>query len=176
CVPKQLLVYGSHFAEDLEDAQNYGWTIEGAKFDWSVLRDRVLGDVDRLNAAYTSTLNNHNVTIIEERATIIAPHRVKLASGKEISAKYILIAVGARPFVPDFPGAEHILTSNDMFHLAEMPKRAVIAGGGYIANEFAGILNGLGTRVTIVNRGDSILRGYDESLRDRLLQISMTKG
>ncbi|MBL0966161.1 MAG: glutathione-disulfide reductase [Blastomonas sp.] len=176
CVPKKLLVFGSHFAEDLEDAQNYGWEIEGTKFSWQVLRDRVLGDVDRLNAAYKSTLNNHNVTIIEERATIIAPHRVKLASGQEISAKYILIAVGARPYVPEFPGSEHCLTSNEMFHLEELPRRAAIAGGGYIANEFAGILNGLGTRVTVVNRGDTILRGYDESLRDRLLQISMTKG
>lgn len=176
CVPKKLLVYGSHFAEDLEDAQNYGWTIEGAKFSWPVLRDHVLADVDRLNAAYINTLNNHDVTIIDERATITGPHQIKLSSGKLISAKYILVAVGARPFVPDFPGAEYCLTSNEMFHLATLPRRAVIAGGGYIANEFAGILNGLGTKVTVVNRGDAILRGYDESLRDRLLQISITKG
>ncbi|WP_373488283.1 glutathione-disulfide reductase [Blastomonas sp.] len=176
CVPKKLLVYGSHFAEDLEDAKNYGWTIEGASFSWPALRDHVLNDVDRLNAAYTTTLNNHDVHIFHERATIIAPHRVRLASGQEVSAKFILIATGARPFVPEFPGSDLCITSNEMFHLDALPKRAVIAGGGYIANEFAGILNALGTRVTVVNRGNTILRGYDEQVRDRLLQIYMTKG
>ncbi len=176
CVPKKLLVYGSHFAEDLEDAKNYGWTIENPKFDWIALRDHVLNDIDRLNAAYTETLENHGVEIHHERAEITGPHDIKLSSGKTITAKYILVATGAWPDVPVCEGSEHVLTSNEMFHLEQLPKRAIIAGGGYIANEFAGILHALGSHVTIVNRSDVILRGYDESVRDRLLQISLTKG
>ena len=176
CVPKKLLVYGSHFAEDLEDAQNYGWTIEGSKFDWPRLRDHVLSDVDRLNKLYGQTLASHNVEVFEERAEITGPNSVKLASGKSITAGKILIATGAWPFIPDFPGSEYCCTSNEMFHLEELPKRAIIAGGGYIANEFAGILSGLGVHVTIVNRSDTILRGYDESVRDRLMQIYLSKG
>lgn len=176
CVPKKLLVYGSHFAEDLEDAANYGWTIDNASFDWPTLRDAVLRDVDRLNTAYTNTLENHDVEIFHERATIAGPNEVKLASGRTITAKYILIATGARPFVPDMDGADLALTSNEMFHLEKLPERIVIAGGGYIANEFAGIFHALGSKVTVVNRSDVILRGYDESVRDRLLQISTAKG
>ena len=176
CVPKKLLVYGSHFAEDLEDAKNYGWTLDNSSFDWSALRDHVLSDIDRLNGMYTETLKNHNVEIFHERATVAGPHDIKLASGKTVTAKYILVATGAWPDVPVCEGSEHVVTSNEMFHLEKLPERAVIAGGGYIANEFAGILNALGCHVTIVNRSDVILRHYDESLRDRLLQISMTKG
>jgi len=176
CVPKKMLVYGSHFSEDLEDGKNFGWTWENAKFDWTKLRDHILSDVDRLNTAYTQTLNNHDVEIILERAEIVGPHEVKLASGKTVSAKYILVAVGAWPDVPEFPGSEHMLTSNEMFHLEKLPETVIISGGGYIANEFAGIFNGLGSEVFVVNRSDVILRGYDESLRDRLLQIAMTKG
>ncbi|WP_109356986.1 glutathione-disulfide reductase [Sphingorhabdus sp. EL138] len=176
CVPKKMLVYGSHFSEDLEDGKNFGWTWENAKFDWTKLRDHILADVDRLNNAYTQTLNNHDVEIILERAEIVGPHEVKLASGKTVTAKYILVAVGAWPDVADFPGSEHMLTSNEMFHLEKLPETVIISGGGYIANEFAGIFNGLGSEVFVVNRSDVILRGYDESLRDRLLQIAMTKG
>jgi glutathione reductase (NADPH) len=176
CVPKKMLVYGSHFSEDLEDGKNFGWTWENAKFDWTKLRDHILSDVDRLNSAYTQTLNNHDVEIILERAEIAGPHEVKLASGKTVTAKYILVAVGAWPDVAEFPGSEHMLTSNEMFHLDKLPETVIISGGGYIANEFAGIFNGLGSEVFVVNRSDVILRGYDESLRDRLLQIAMTKG
>ncbi len=176
CVPKKMLVYGSHFSEDLEDGKNFGWTWENAKFDWTKLRDHILTDVDRINDAYTQTLNNHDVEIILERAEIVGPHEVKLASGKTVTAKYILVAVGAWPDVPEFPGSEHMLTSNEMFHLDKLPETVIISGGGYIANEFAGIFNGLGSEVFVVNRSDVILRGYDESLRDRLLQIAMTKG
>lgn len=176
CVPKKMLVYGSHFSEELEDGKNFGWTWENAKFDWTKLRDHILADVDRLNTAYTQTLNNHDVEIILERAEIIGPHEVKLASGKTVSAKYILVAVGAWPDVAEFPGSEHMLTSNEMFHLEKLPETVIISGGGYIANEFAGIFNGLGSEVFVVNRSSVILRGYDESLRDRLLQIAMTKG
>lgn len=176
CVPKKLLVYGSHFAEELQDAANYGWTVEGMRFDWSVLRDTVLRDVDRLEAAYISTLDNNKVAHFHARATITGPNGVRLSSGEEFSAKYILVATGGWPVVPEFPGSEHCLTSNEMFHLPELPRRVVIQGGGYIAMEFAGIFNALGSQVTVVNRSDVILRGYDEALRDRLLQITMARG
>ncbi|MFC4295388.1 glutathione-disulfide reductase [Novosphingobium tardum] len=176
CVPKKLLVYGSHFAEELQDAAHYGWTVSAMSFDWAVLRDTVLKDVDRLNAAYTSTLESHDVERFLERATITGPHGVKLASGREISAKVILVATGAWPAVPEFEGSEHCITSNEVFHLEKMPKRVVIAGAGYIAMEFAGIFNALGAHVTVVNRSDVILRGYDEAMRDRLLQITMARG
>lgn len=176
CVPKKLLVYGSHFAEELQDAANYGWSVEGMKFDWNVLRDTVLRDVDRLETAYTSTLDNNKVEHFKERATISGPNSVKLASGKEITAKYILVATGAWPVMPDFPGNEHCITSNEVFHLPELPRRIVIQGAGYIAMEFAGIFNALGCEVTVVNRSDVILRGYDAALRDRLLQITMARG
>ncbi|OBV12177.1 glutathione-disulfide reductase [Erythrobacter dokdonensis] len=176
CVPKKMLVYGAHFAEDLEDAKHFGWNIEGKSFDWARLRDHVQNDVTRLEGLYSQTLSNHGVTVFEERATITGDHEVTLASGKVVTANYILIATGARPHIPDFPGNEHVITSNEAFHLAEIPRRILIAGGGYIANEFAGIFNEFGSKVTIANRSDTILRGYDEALRDRLLQISLTKG
>ena len=176
CVPKKMLVYGAHFAEDLEDCQKFGWSIQGKSFDWKALRDTVLADVDRLNDAYTDTLNSQDVDIFHERAELVGDHRVRLASGKVVSARIILIATGATPHVPDFPGCEHGITSNEAFHLDALPNRILIAGGGYIANEFAGIFNEFGTKVTIMNRSDTLLRGYEEALRDRLLQISITKG
>ncbi|MFN3863354.1 MAG: glutathione-disulfide reductase [Erythrobacter sp.] len=176
CVPKKMLVYGAHFAEDLVDARNFGWTIEGQRFDWVALRDHVQKDVTRLEGLYGQTLSNHNVTLFNERATITGSHEITLASGKVVTAGHILIATGARPLIPDFPGNEHVITSNEAFHLDALPRRILIAGGGYIANEFASIFNEFGSKVTIANRSDTILRGYDESLRDRLLQISMVKG
>lgn len=176
CVPKKMLVYGAHFAEDLEDAKQFGWNIEGKSFDWIRLRDHVQNDVTRLEGLYGQTLSNHNVTVFNERATITGDHQITLASGKVLTAKYILVATGARPQVPDFPGNEHVITSNEAFHLDAIPRRILIAGGGYIANEFAGIFNEFGSKVTIANRSDTILRGYDTSVRDRLLQISMVKG
>lgn len=176
CVPKKLLVYGAHFAEDLKDARRFGWNVPECDFDWTVLRDNVLSEVDRLNGAYTNTLDSHGVEIVHERATVSGPNEVTLASGRTISAAKILIAVGARPLVPSCPGHEHGITSNEVFHLDALPKRVLIAGAGYIANEFAGIFNEFGSKVTLINRSDVILRGYDEQIRDRLLQISMTKG
>ena len=176
CVPKKMFVYGAHFAEDLQDAKNFGWSVENCKFDWTVLRDNVLADVDRLNGLYTQTLENHQVEIVPQRATVSGPNEVTLADGSKVTAKYILICTGARPHVPSCPGHEHGITSNEAFHLEELPKRILIAGGGYIANEFAGIFNEFGTHVTIINRSDKLLRGYDEQLRDRLLQISLMKG
>jgi glutathione reductase (NADPH) len=176
CVPKKLLVYGSHFAEELQDAANYGWTVEKTTFDWPTLRDAVLRDVDRLNAAYTSTLETHKVERFLERAVITGPHAVRLASGREITAKHILVATGAWPVMPEFEGSEHCITSNEVFHLEALPRRVVIAGAGYIALEFAGIFNALGSHVTVVNRSETLLRGYDQALRDRLLQITRARG
>ena len=176
CVPKKLLVYGAHFAEDIHDARKFGWDVPECKFNWPVLRDNVLAEVDRLEGLYGQTLDNHKVTVLKTRATVIGPQKIRLADGTELTAERILIATGGWPHVPEFPGSEHAITSNEVFHLETLPKRVVIAGGGYIANEFAGIFNEFGSKVTIVNRGDTILRGYDEQIRDRLLQISMTKG
>ncbi|KMS59725.1 glutathione reductase [Novosphingobium barchaimii LL02] len=176
CVPKKMLVYGAHFAEDLEDARHFGWDVGQPKFDWIKLRDNVLGDVDRLNGLYTQTLDNNKVEIFHERAVISGPHEITLASGEKKTAKHILIATGARPMVPTCPGHEHGITSNEAFHLDAIPKRVLIAGAGYIANEFAGIFNQFGAKVTLMNRSDQLLRGYDEALRDRLLQISLIKG
>jgi len=177
CVPKKLLVYASQFADDLGHAGDYGWTIEGATFDWPKLRDAVARDVDRLNLAYTNTLNSNNVTHFLDRAEITGPNSVRLkASGQTITAKTILVATGAWPVAPTFPGAEHTITSNEVFHLETLPKRVVIAGAGYIAMEFAGVFNALGSAVTVVNRSDAILRSYDIDLRERLLAIARARG
>jgi glutathione reductase (NADPH) len=177
CVPKKLLVYGSHFAEELQDAANYGWTVEGMRFDWATLRDTVLRDVERIEAAYTSTLDSNKVAHFHEHASITGPHGVRLASGREISARIILVATGAWPVLPQFPGVEHCITSNEVFYLPELPRRIVIQGAGYIALEFAGIFNALGCACHRGQpRGDTLLRGYDQALRDRLLQITMARG
>jgi glutathione reductase (NADPH) len=176
CVPKKLLVYGAHFAEDLEDAAMFGWDVPQKRFDWPVLRDNVLAEVCRLEEAYTEALTNHKVTIFHERAVVTGPTAVRLASGKEISADKILIATGAWPVLPDIEGIEHAITSNELFHLERLPRRIVIVGGGYIANEFAGVFHQFGSHVTLVNRTDVILRHYDQQIVDRLLQISLRKG
>ena len=176
CVPKKLLVYGAHFAEDLDDAAMFGWDVPQKRFDWAVLRDNVLAEVGRLENAYTETLTTHEVTIFKERAVVTGPNSVRLAGGREISAGKVLIAAGAHPQMPDIEGIEHAITSNEVFHLEELPKRIVIAGGGYIANEFAGIFHQFGSHVTLVNRTDVILRHYDQQIVDRLIQISLRKG
>jgi glutathione reductase (NADPH) len=175
CVPKKLLVYGAHFAEDLEDARRFGWHVQDPKFDWPTLRDNVLAEVTRLSGLYTQTLDNHKVQMLTERAVVTGPNSVRVGE-REYTADVILIATGARPHVPNSPGCQHGFTSNEAFHLEALPKRLMIAGGGYIANEFAGVFNEFGVKVTLVNRSDTILRGYDAQIRDRLLQISMTKG
>ena len=175
CVPKKLLVYGSHFAEDLEDARRFGWQIEGKTFDWAVLRDNVAAEVDRLNGLYQNTLDNNKVTTLLGHARIIDAQTVEL-EGQRHTASTILIASGARPFTPDIPGAEHGITSNDVFHLPTLPRRMVIAGAGYIATEFAGVFHELGVDVTLINRSETILRGWEPALSDRLLQISIAKG
>ncbi|MGB7408738.1 MAG: glutathione-disulfide reductase [Pontixanthobacter sp.] len=176
CVPKKMLVYGAHFAEDIEDCQKFGWTVENATFDWIKLRDHVLKDVARIEGAFEDTLKGHDVEIIAERAELTGSHEITLGSGKVVTAERILIATGARPHVPPCEGHELGITSNEAFHLDKIPKRILIAGGGYIANEFAGIFNEFGAKVTIINRTDTLLRQYDHALRDRLLQISIAKG
>jgi glutathione reductase (NADPH) len=176
CVPKKLLVYGAHFAEDLQDARRFGWNVPDCSFHWPTLRDNVLEEVARIEGLYTETLENHKVEVIKARATLSGAHEINLGDGRTVTAGVILIATGATPSVPDFPGNEHGITSNEAFHLDDVPKRIVIAGAGYIANEFAGIFHEFGSHVTLVNRTDVILRGYDAQIRDRLLQISLTKG
>ena len=175
CVPKKLLVIGAHFAEDLVDAQRYGWTVGEKSFDWPTLRDNVLADVDRLNGAYQTTLDSHKVETFHARATLVGENRIAI-DGREITAKHVLVATGARPMVPDLPGAEHGITSNEVFHLDALPRRAVICGGGYIANEFAGIFHELGVEVTQVIRSDKLLRGWEPALSDRLMAIATQKG
>jgi glutathione reductase (NADPH) len=176
CVPKKLLVYGAHFAEDLNDAAMFGWDVPIKHFSWPVLRDNVLAEVGRLEAAYTETLTSHQVAIFHERAALTGPNSIKLASGKAVTADKILIATGARPVMPKVEGIEHAISSNEVFNLERLPKRVVIAGGGYIANEFAGIFHQFGSHVTLVNRTDVILRHYDQQIVDRLIQISLRKG
>ena len=176
CVPKKLLVYGSHFAEDLNDAAMFGWDVSSCRFDWPVLRDNVLAEVTRIEAAYTATLTHHDVRIFADRAVLTGANNVRLASGKDLTAKTILVAAGARPVLPQIEGIEHAITSNEVFHLNALPKRIVIVGGGYIANEFAGIFHQFGSQVTLVNRTDVLLRHYDQQIVDRLIQISVKKG
>jgi glutathione reductase (NADPH) len=176
CVPKKLLVYGAHFAEDIDDAAMFGWDVPKKRFDWPTLRDNVLAEVGRLEGAYTETLTNHDVTIFHERAVLTGPNSLKLASGKEVTADKILIATGARPVMPQVEGIEDAISSNEVFHLDKLPERIVIAGGGYIANEFAGIFHQFGSHVVLVNRTDVLLRHYDQQIVDRLIQISLRKG
>src|SRR5436305_1315157 len=157
CVPKKLLVYGAHFAEDLKDARRFGWQVPSeCEFSWATLRDNVLAEVDRLNGAYKKTLESHGVEIIDQRAVVTGPNSVRLADGTEKTAERILIAVGAHPAIPSCPGHEHGITSNEAFHLDSIPKRVLIAGAGYIANEFAGVFHQFGAHVTLINRSKEI--------------------
>ena len=176
CVPKKLLVYGAHFAEDIEDAAMFGWDIPEKRFDWPTLRDNVLAEVTRIEGAYTETLTSHDVEMLHERAVVTGPNGIRLASGREFTADKILIATGAWPAMPQVEGIEHSISSNEVFNLEKLPKRIVIAGGGYIANEFAGIFHEFGSQVTLVNRTDVMLRHYDQQIVDRLIQISLRKG
>ena len=176
CVPKKMLVYASMFADELHHAANKGWTLGESHFDWSTLRDFVNGDVDRLEGLYGNTLGNAGVESFSERAEITGPNSVKLASGREITAKYILVATGATPVIPPFKGSEHAISSNEIFYLDEQPKRLMVMGGGYIAVEFAGIFDALGSEVTLVNRSETILRTYEQDIVERLPPIMAERG
>jgi len=169
CVPKKLLVYASRFSDEFEDAAGYGWTVGEPEFHWPALIANKDREIARLEAAYMSTLERFNVALIKSRAAFEDAHTVRLASGARVSAETVLISTGAWPHLgPKIPGLEHVISSNEAFHLPELPKRIVIQGGGYIAVEFACIFAGLGSEVTLVYRGENILRGFDDDVREHL--------
>jgi len=178
CVPKKLLVYASRFAEEFEDAAGYGWTVAHPAFHWPSLIANKDREIARLEAAYTNTLERHKVALVKSRAVIEDAHTVRLlASGERIKTGTILIATGAWPhYGPKIPGLEHVISSNEAFHLPELPKRIVIQGGGYIAVEFACIFAGLGSEVTLIYRGENILRGFDDDVREHLRNEMRNRG
>jgi glutathione reductase (NADPH) len=175
CVPKKLLVYGAHYQEEFADAAAYGWSVGTPAFDWQKLRDNVQLEVSRLNGLYIQTLEKNQVDIIQARATFLDAHTVSLGD-RQITAKNILIATGATPVLPACQGAELGITSNEIFHLPSLPQKIVIAGGGYIATEFACILHGLGVNVTQLYRGELILKGWDVECRQLLQKSMIDKG
>ncbi|WP_297973313.1 glutathione-disulfide reductase [uncultured Amaricoccus sp.] len=176
CIPKKLLVYAAGFADHFEDARGYGWTVEGVRFDWPALVAAKDAEIARLEAAYADRLRQAGVQLCASRASLLDAHRVRLANGAEYRASHILVATGGSPFVPAIPGAELGITSNEIFDLPVRPDRLLIVGGGYVACEFAGIMNGLGTHVTQLYRGEQILRGFDEDLRDELAGAMRARG
>jgi glutathione reductase (NADPH) len=173
CVPKKLFVYASHFAHEFQDAAGFGWQVDPPSFDWATLLANKNREIERLNGIYKRIMDNAGVEIINGRATIVDPHTVDVA-GAQYTAERILVATGGWPTVPEFPGSEHVITSNEAFYLDELPDRIIIVGGGYIAVEFAGIFNGLGVDVHQLYRGDLFLRGFDEDIR-RVLAEEMQK-
>jgi glutathione reductase (NADPH) len=175
CVPKKLLVYGTHFHEDIEDATGYGWTIEGARLDWAKLIAAKNRELDRLNGIYLKMLSDSKVTLIDGRARISAPNTVRIGD-RTITARHIMIATGNRPELPSIPGIEHAIVSHDALELKALPRRMVIVGGGYIAVEFAGIFNAAGVEVTQLIRAPQILRGFDDDVRNHLAAEMAKKG
>lgn len=175
CVPKKLLVYASHFAEEFEDAKGFGWTVGKRNFDWSTLIENKNREIERLNGIYGRLLGNAGVTLFEDRATVVDPHTISVG-GKTVTAKYILVATGGWPSVPDIPGRELAITSNEAFYLEKLPERIIVVGGGYIAVEFAGIFHGLGSKVTQLYRGPHFLRGFDDDVRTFLADEMRKKG
>ena len=177
CVPKKLLVYAAKFAEAFEDAVGFGWTTDKVSFDWAALIANKDKEIDRLNKAYVRNLESSGAELILERAVVIDPHTVQLASGSRMTARYILVATGATPFVPrHLPGHDLAITSNEAFHLDKLPSRICIVGGGYIAVEFAGIFSGLGVETVLIYRGEQILRGFDHDIREHLAAEMAKKG
>jgi len=176
CVPKKLMVFASGFSEAMEDAKSYGWDVTAGAFNWGTFRTKMHAELDRLEGIYRKLLGNSDVTIHDSRAVVKDAHTVALADGTTLTAKHILVATGGRPVKPDLPNADLAITSNEIFLLDEMPKSMLIVGGGYIASEFAGILNGLGIKVTQFYRGDQILRGFDEEARTMVADGMVEKG
>ena len=177
CVPKKLLVYASRFRDDFEDSAGFGWTVDGTRFDWPTLIANKDKEIARLEGLYRRTVGNAGATAFDTRATIAGPNTVALAGdGRKVTARVILVATGGHPVKPDIPGAEHAITSNEAFHLKELPASIMIVGGGYIAVEFAGIFNGLGARTTLVYRGQKVLRGFDDDLRSGLMEEMAKRG
>jgi glutathione reductase (NADPH) len=175
CVPKKLLVYASHFAEDLEDAAGYGWEIGPSTFSWPDLIRAKDKEIDRLNRVYLSLLDNAGVTLYETRGVLEDRHTVRLGD-ETVTAKTILVAVGGRPWKPEIPGIDLAITSDEAFHLEDLPRRVAVIGGGFIACEFAGIFKGLGSEVTQIYRGDALLRGFDGDVRRVVSEGQCLKG
>ncbi len=176
CVPKKLMVYASNFPKDFKAASGYGWTVGESKFDWNTMITAVNNEVDRLNGIYQRMLDNSKVKVYQGYGTLIDSHTIAIGEEK-VTAEKILIAVGGKPVKPDdIPGIEHAITSREIFHLQEQPKRVVIIGGGYIGVEFACILNGLGTEVTLVIRKDKILSGFDDDIRSEIQEAMKNQG
>jgi len=175
CVPKKLLIYGAHFAEEVEDAAGYGWTVGQVSFDWPTLIANKNKELQRLEGIYERILRDNNVDLLKGRGTLVDAHTVQVGD-KTYTAEKILIAVGGWPTLPAIPGIEHAITSNEALDLPELPKEIVIVGGGYIAVEFAGIFNAPGAKTTIVIRGDNILRGFDADVRSDLSHEMERKG
>jgi len=175
CVPKKLFVYAAQFQDQFDAAAGFGWTVGKSTFNWSSLIANKNQEIERLHAVYNNLLQKSGVRIINGRANLLDAHTVVVA-GTEYSAERIIIATGGWPSVPDMPGKQHTVTSNEMFFLDQLPKRIIIVGGGYIAVEFAGILHGLGVNTTICHRGDKLLRGFDEDIRDFLAPEMTRKG
>ncbi len=164
CVPKKLFVYASHFGEDFGDARGFGWNHAGGEFEWPQLRDNKDREISRLNGVYGKLLDNAGVTVHEGTARLVDGHTVEI-NGRKVTAANILLATGCWPWAPEFPGSEHVISSNEVFHLERFPERAVVVGGGYIAVEFAGIFAGLGVETHLVYRRDLFLRGFDDDVR-----------
>ena len=175
CVPKKLLVYAAHFAEDFADAQGFGWTVPPAEFSWPQLIEAKNKEITRLSDMYENNLKGSGVEVMHGAARLVDAHTVAV-NGQKITAEHILVATGGTPFVPQIPGIEHAITSNEVFDLPQLPRRVLIVGGGYIAVEFAGIINGLGARVTLCYRGQQVLRGFDDDVRAHLFDEMVKKG
>ena len=175
CVPKKLLIYGAHYAEHLEDAVNYGWSVDGVSHDWARMIDTKNAELDRLNGIYLRILRENNVEVVDGRGVVTDPHTVEV-NGRSMTAGKILVAAGGWPSTPDIPGIEHVISSNEALELRELPKRMVIVGGGYIAVEFAGIFAALGVEVTEVIRAEAILRGFDHDIRVNLTDEMQKRG
>ncbi|HIP24557.1 MAG TPA: glutathione-disulfide reductase, partial [Rhodobacteraceae bacterium] len=176
CVPKKLMVYASGYREMMNDAEGFGWTIGERSFDWGKLIGKIDDELDRLEAIYRKGLTSNGVQVFDARAVIKDGHTVELSSGESFTAKWILVATGGRPFVPEVKGAEHVITSDDIFLMDALPKRILVVGGGYIASEFAGIFNGMGAEVTQFYRGAQILRGFDGEVRGHVADEMIRKG
>ena len=167
CVPKKYLVYGAEYGAAIKSAQKYGWSLSNASFDWASLRDSIQTEVKRLSGIYGNILEKNGATLFSERAEFVDAHTVRLTtSGKEVTAKTILIAVGGRPWMPEIKGMQHAIMSDDAFLLDELPESILVIGGGYIASEFAGIFAGMGVKVVQAYRGDALLNGFDDDVRE----------
>ncbi|WP_170446646.1 glutathione-disulfide reductase [Ruegeria arenilitoris] len=176
CVPKKLMVFASEYAGMVEDARAYGWDIQPGAFDWPQFRGKLHAELDRLEGIYRNILKNNGVETFDQRAKLVDPHTVELADGTSKTAKHILIATGGRPVVPEFPGSDLTITSNEIFHLEKLPETMLIVGGGYIACEFAGIMNGMGVKTTQFYRGAQILRGFDDEARGLICEEMCQNG